>query len=190
MGMSQRLSRHHPDGIIGFLHLTPDFKQFGTDGLQMLGNDIFYRHITLRHCCRKHKGSCLNLIGNDAVLRTMQFMHAPDSDHIRTGTFDICTHTVQKVGKIHHMRLFRRVLDHRLAFRHNRRHHHIHSGTYRNHIHINMVAAKTLRLGDNQAVFYPDAGSQRPKSFDMLVYGPKSDIAASRKCNLRFLILA
>lgn len=94
MGMPQRLRCHHADGIIRFLHLAADFQKFRTDGFQMLGDNVLYGHVTLRYCSRKHKRSGFYLVGDNRIFASMELRHALDTDDIRTGAFNVRTHTV------------------------------------------------------------------------------------------------
>ena len=91
----------------------------------MFRNHIFDGHIPFRRRGRQHKGSCLNLIGDNGILCFVEFFHTDNADHIGSRAADIGAHTVQKVGYIHHMRLFCRILDNRFSVRHGSRHHNI-----------------------------------------------------------------
>ena len=88
------------------------------------------------------------------------------------------------------MRLFRRILDHGLPFRHHGSHHHIHGSAHRYHIHINMIATESLRLRDDQTMLNPHIGSQRTEPFDMLVYRTQPNITATRKRHLCLPVFA
>ncbi len=188
MRVPQRFRRHHAHGVVRLLDLTANLQKLCTDGLQMLRNYVFYRHVALRYRRRKHKGACLDLVRNNAILRPVQLRHALDTDHIRTRALDIRAHAVQKVRQINDMRLLRRILNHGGTLRHHCRHHHVHGRTHSHHIHIDMVPLKLHRLRDNQAVLDSYTRTERTKAFDMLVNGTKPDITAARKSHLRFAV--
>ena len=171
MGMGQGLGSYHAHSVIRFLHLTPDFCQFGADGFQMLGDHVFDGHIPLGHCSCKHKGSCFDLIRNDRIFRAMQLGNTFDPDHICSRSLNGGAHTVQEIGHIHYMRLLCCIFNDRLSFRHSCCQHDINGCTYRYHVHINMAAAKVLCFCYNQSMLNPHIRSQCPKALDVLVDG-------------------
>ena len=107
----------------------------------MLRNHVFHHDIALGGCCGKHKGSCLDLVRNDRVLRAMKLLHSADTDHIGSCTLDVGSHAVQEVCHINNMRLTGGVLDDRIALCHGSCHHNIDGRTYRNGIQENMTSS-------------------------------------------------
>ena len=140
MGMGQGSGSHNPHRVIRFLHITADLHQLRADGFQMLGNHIFHRHIPSGSRGGKHKGTGLDLVGDDGIFCSVELLHAADPDHIRSGSFDVRSHTVQEIGKIHHMRLFCSVLNDGQTVRKGRRHHDIDGRSHADHVHIQVAA--------------------------------------------------
>ena len=87
----------------------------------------------------------------------MQFLHAFDPDHIRSGAFDIGSHAVQEVGHIHHVGFFCRILDHGVAGCHHRCHHDIDGGPHSYHIQIDVIPGQAARFRDNHSMLDIDS---------------------------------
>ena len=63
------------------------------------------------------KGAGLDAVGHHAVLRAVQPLDALDRDDVGARAPHARAHGVQAAGEIHHLRLARRILDHRRALR-------------------------------------------------------------------------
>ena len=81
----------------------------------MLWNHISDIDVPSGGSCCHHIGSRLDLIRYDRVFTAMKALHTTDTDGIRTGTFYIGTHTVQKVGHINNVRLLGRIFENCLS---------------------------------------------------------------------------
>ena len=171
------------------MKLTSHLHQLGTDGLKMLGNHVFDCDISHGGSCRQHKCTCLNLVGDNGVLGTMELLNSSDTDHICTCSLDIGSHAVEEVGNINHMRLLGSILDNCLALCHYCSHHDIDGGANADNIKINMLAHQLISLSTDDPL-NGDLGSQCSKALDMLVDRAKSDVAASGKCHSRLLVFA
>ena len=78
----------------------------------MLRNKVMDRYIASCYCSSDHIGSCFDLIRNDGIgISARKYRNALDTDRIRTGTFDIRSHSVQEVRYVNDMRFFRCILD-------------------------------------------------------------------------------
>ena len=121
----------------------------------------------------------------------MKLLHAFDTDHIGTGALDAGSHAVEEVGKIHNMRLLRRILNDGIALGKCSRHDHVNGCTHRHHIHIDMASEQLVGLRNHHAGrCHPYIGSERTESLYVLINRAQPDIAAARKCYLRLLVLA
>ena len=155
----------------------------------MLRNHIEYCHVALCHGCSKHKGTCLNLIRNNRILRPVKSAYTFDLDHIRTCASDISSHAVQEVGNIYYMRLFCHIFKNRHTLCHRSCHHHIDRSSYADNVKINMASHKSVRIGKNLSVLNLHFRSKGTESLQMLIDRSASDIAPARKCHFRVLIL-
>src|SRR5699024_1592552 len=111
-----------------------------------------------------------------------------DTDNVCSGAFDIRAHTVQEIGNVHYMRFSCRILNDRTSGRQRCRHHDIDRSSHRNHIQENMTSMKILCFRHDRTVNNLYFCAQSPESFQMLVNRTTSDIASSRKRNLRMFI--
>ena len=121
----------------------------------------------------------------------MQLLHTLDTDDIGTGTLDAGSHAVQEVGKIHNMRLLRRILNDGIAPGKRGCHDHVNGCPHRYHIHIDMASEQLVCLRNHHAGrCHPNIGSKRAEPLDVLINRTQSDITAARKRHLRLLVLA
>ena len=189
MRLAQTMLCGDANRIIKFRYITADFLQFRCYRLQMLRDNIFDQKIPSGGRCSHHVCAGLNHIRNNRVICAVKRLHTANTNHIGTGALDIRTHAVQEVGCVNHVRLPRRVLNDGVASGKSRCHHDIDGGSDRNHIHKNMRAVKILCLRNDNTMPDLHAGTQRTESLQMLIDRAASDIAASRKRNLRMLVL-
>ena len=156
----------------------------------MFGNNIFYRYISFCDRCRKHKGSGFDLVRDNGIFTSVQLRYTFDTNHIGSGTFNFCPHTVKEIRQIYHMGFFGRILNGCFAFRHGRRHHYINSSAYGYHIQIYMAAMQIFRIRNYHPMLNADIRTEGTKTFDVLVYRAQTDIAASRKGYLCLFIFS
>ena len=178
------------DRIIKLFYFASDLYQFRNGCFQMLWNDIQYCHISFGRCCRKHKGSCFDLIRNYGIFCTVQTRNATDLDHVRSCTSDIGSHAVQEVRHVYDMRLFCHILHDRCSLSHRCRHHNIDGRTHTYYVKINMLSYQSVGFSNNLAVFNLYICSQCAEPFQMLVNRSASDIASARKCYFRTFVFS
>ena len=135
----------------------------------MLRNDIPDRYITAGTCRGKHISSCLNLVRNDRILCGMQLLNTHDTDHIRTGAFDVRSHTVQEVRDVNHVRFLGTVLDYGSSFRHGSGHHDIDGSTDGHCIEEYMASLQRLRNRADASVLYRNLCTQCLEALQMQV---------------------
>ena len=130
---------NHTHLIISLDYLASNLNQLCRDRLKMLRNHILDRHITSGRRRRKHKGSRLDLIRNNRILRSMKATNTTDTDDIGSRALDICSHAVEEVCNIHNVRLLCRILKDCLTLCESRCHHDIDRCSDRNHIEIDRM---------------------------------------------------
>ena len=85
---------HHAHLVVKLNYLASHLHQLGGNGLQMLGNHILHHHVAPGNRSGAHKGSRLDLVGNNGILRSVQPVYTADANGIRSGALDIGAHTV------------------------------------------------------------------------------------------------
>ena len=156
----------------------------------MLGNHVLHRHVPFGDGSGEHEGTRLYLVGDDGIFRAVEPCHPPDPDHVRAGSLDVGAAAVQEVGHVHHMGLFRAVLDDGHAVRQSGSHHDVDGSAHADTIHIDMLPVEMLCPDLHQPMLNHHFRPQGPETFDMLVDGPAADIAASRQDHLRLFIFS
>ena len=131
------------------------------------------------HCCSEHKGSCLDLVRNNGILGLVKGFNTTDTDHICTRSLDTCSHTVQEVCHVYHMRLFCRIFNDRIAIRHRCCHHNIDGCTYTDHIKKNVCSVKLFSFCNNKSMLDPGHCTHGLKTFQMLIDRTAANITAS-----------
>ena len=154
----------------------------------MLGNDILHQHIAARNRRRNHVGACLNLVGNDGILRALQFGNALNTNHICPCALDICPHHVQIVCSIYHMRLLCRVFNRCGALRHGCRKHDIDGRANAHLIHVDGSTNQLFGISLHHAVLLNDGCTKRTEALQVQVNGAFAKIAAAGHCHLCLFI--
>ena len=99
------------------------FRQSGRDGSDVLGLHTIERDASAANRAGHQKGSGLDPVRNDVVLRAVQFLDAFDDDAPRAGALDLRAHLVQEIGEIANFRFGRGAFDDGHALRQHGRHH-------------------------------------------------------------------
>ena len=86
-------------------------------------------------------------------------LHTADLNHVCSCASDICSHTVQEICDVYHMRLLRHILHDGQPLCHRRRHHYINRRAYADYVKINMLADQPVRFRYNLSVFNRYIGS-------------------------------
>ena len=77
----------------------------------MRGNGAGDDHIAPRGGGGDHQRAGFDLVGNDGIVGTVQRTPAADADNRGTRAHHARAHAVEKIGQIHDVRLFGRVID-------------------------------------------------------------------------------
>ena len=131
-----------------------------------------------------HIAARLNLVGDDGIVAAVQGLHAVNLDDISTCAVNVCTHHIQKVGKVHNVRLTRNVFQHGGSLGQHGGQHSVHRCTDRNRVKKDMAARKVLRTDMNLAVLHRILRTEGGESLQMLVNGARAQIAAARHGHL------
>ena len=115
-------------------------------------------------CCRHHECTCLDLVGDDGIFRSVELWYAFDTDDVSTCALDIGSHTVKEVGQVYDMGLFGCIFYSSLAGCHAGCHHDVYRSSYGNLIHKDMVAGKVLCVSDDGTVLYLYSSAESFKS--------------------------
>ena len=154
----------------------------------MLRNNVLYSNITLGCCSGKHKCAGLNLIGDDHIFCTVEFLNSLDPDNISTCALDICTHTVKEVGHINNVGFLGSVLENCLTLSQTSCHHNIDGRTYADNIEINMTSNKLISVSLDDTVLNVDICTKSLESLDVLVHRTKSYATSSGRNNSRMIV--
>ena len=127
-GEAQRLRvavAAHGDRIRGGLHLVAALADVRDHVRKMLRFHAQQFHLGAHHRACDEIRAGLDAVGDDAVLRAVQFLHALDDDAPRARALDLCAHLVQEIREVHDLGFGSRALDHGDAFRERGGHHHV-----------------------------------------------------------------
>ena len=158
------------NSIVQFLNFYTHFLKFCRNGLQMLGYDIVDSEHTLCGSSRNHKSTGLDHIGNNSVSTAVKLVYPFYFYHVCTGPGNSGAACIQKVCKVHNMRLSRSIFNDRHPLGADRRHHDIHRRANRHNVEIYLISIQpTRRSRFNSAVFHIDRSTQSFKTLDMLI---------------------
>jgi hypothetical protein len=152
----------------------------------MFGLNAIERNPLSTDRARDQEGSGFDSVRNDVVLGAMQFRYALDGDAARPGTLDPCAHLVEEIRQVADFRFGGGAFDHGNAFREHRGHHHVVSsenGRAEFAAQVNDCAGELWRENFDVAVFHPDCGAERLKTFEMKVDRAITNNAAARERN-------
>ena len=114
----------------------------------------------------------------------MHFFDAVNLDNVGTGTVHVGTHHVQKVGKIHDVRLTGDVFQHGRALGQHSSQHGVHRSANGNGVKKDMCADKVVGLDMDLAVFHRVLSPKGCESLQVLVDGTRAEITAARHSDL------
>jgi len=106
------------------------------------------------------KGSGLDTVGDNRVLRAAQFRDSFDADHAGSRTVYVRSHFREQSRQVHHLRLARRVMDDGLAACQHRGHHQVLGAGDRDAVEMHFGAFQAMRrFGFNVAVLLANGGA-------------------------------
>jgi hypothetical protein len=147
----------------------------------MQGIAAFEGDVAARHRDGDHEGAGLDAIRNDCRFNGMQPVNPHDRDDIRARPEDLCPHAVEDLGQIDHLRLPGRIVQHRRPFGQTGRHHDVFRSRHRGKVKENLGSPEPFRAGLHIAFPEMHVRAHILQRFDMKVYGPGADGAASRE---------
>ena len=174
-----------PDNQILVTDFNPHtaFPQLGDNRLQMIRYSIRNPHVASGNGSCKHKGSCFDPVRNHSVLRTAQMLHAFDFNGIGTGTLDLRSHLVQKIGQVYNFRLLCGILDIGDTFCQDCRHHDVLRRTHTREVQIDGVTDQTLSACPGFHIAFrfieDDFCPQSLQSFQVQINGTGTDGTAA-----------
>ena len=172
------------------LHLDARVPQFVEHGVQMIRSRSVNRHLAIRRRCRNGKRRRFDPVGNDLVMRAMQFLDPGDRDGGTSRAQNLRTHRDQKIGEIHHLGFAGGAFNDRDALRENRRHHHIRSAQHRwtgSSTQKQIGSLQPGRGGPDVAAFDDDLCTQCLEPFQMKIDGPRANDASAGQRDGRFV---
>ena len=137
--------------------------------------------IATGHSAGDDEGSRFDAVGNDAVLRTVQFTYTLNADGGRACAFNLRSHFVEQVGKIGDLGFARAVLQNSLAFGEGRGHQQVFCAGDRNFVENNFRAFEALGRGFDVSMFLCNLRAKAFKSFDVQVDRSSANRAAAGK---------
>ena len=169
--------------VIALDDLGSGLHQLCGDRFHMRRDDVLDHHVTARRSRRDHIGSRLDLIRDDRIGTSVQFLSALDTDNIRSGALDGGSHHVQEVCDIDNMRLLRHVLKNSLSFCAGGRKHHVDCCADRDYVEENLGASQLCCLCPDHvpALIHVDLGTESAHTLDVLVDRTSADHASARK---------
>ena len=184
----QRFIRHNTDGIFPFRNFYIHFIQLCCQRIHVFGNDIFYQHIAACDRCCDHVCTSFDLVRDDCVLCAFQFRYTFDTDHVCTGTLDICTHHVQIVCCIYNVGFFCCVFNCCCAFCHSSSQHYVDCCAYAHLVHVNRCTNQFFCISFNHAIFFDDCCTQRTETFQVQVDRSFAEVTATGHGNFCFFV--
>ena len=91
-GLYKRTVNGYPHAVVKFLHINTYFGKLLSDGLKVLGDNIFDKHISLCGSSRNHICACLDLIGDNGVGGAFKLLYASYLDNVGACAHNICAH--------------------------------------------------------------------------------------------------
>lgn len=131
----------------------------------MFWDDVLYDNVSARCGGGDHKGSRLDLVGNDRIGCPAKRLNAADFYDVGSGASYIGAHGIEEVGKIDYVRLLGGIFDNRQPPCLCGGNHNVAGGAHRNDIKINLASHKTLRRNAYHSVVHRNFGTQRLKPF-------------------------
>ena len=156
----------------------------------MLGLDALERDSSAGDRAGDQECAGFDPIGNDVVLRAVQFLHAFDDDAPRARAFDLRAHLVEEIREIHDLRFGGGAFDHGHAFGEHGGHHHVvgaEHGRAEFAAQIDRRRRSVRREHFDVAAFDADRRAERFESFQMQIDRPIADDAAAGQRDGRFL---
>ena len=126
-------------------------------------------------------GAAFDSIRQHGVTHPMQRIHALNSDRVGSRPLYQSTHFYQGVGKIDHLRLPRRVLDHGLSPRKDRRHHQVLGARHGHAVEDEPCPPQPVGARTNVTVINADLCSHGAESGDVEIHRPRADCTPSRQ---------
>ena len=182
---------HDAYGLIVLIDGVAHLEQLRGDRLEMLRNDVLDQDVTTGRRGGTHEGTCLDLVRDDGVGRTMQATNATDADRIGTGTLDVGAHRVQEVRNIDDVRLLRHVLDDGSALCEDGGQHDVDGRTDGYDVEVDVGRVKSLgSIRLYTAVPDLHLRTEGTEALDVLVDRTGTDGTAARKRNIGHMVLA
>ena len=130
---------------------------------------IFERDVAAGSRNGAQKSAGFDTVGNDRMLRAMQFLDSLDHQAVGADAFDLRAHGHQQIRQIAHFGFARGVFQHGLTVRQRRRHQQIFGPGDGDHVGHDARALQTLRLGVDIAGFDRDIRAHRLQALDVLI---------------------
>jgi hypothetical protein len=124
-------------------------------------------------------GAGLDPIGQHIVTSTVQPLDALNHDRVGAGAANFCTHRIEEVGEIDHLRLTRRVLDDRLAFCERGGHHEILGAGHSHGLEHEPRTAQARCARANVTILDQDIGAELLQPVDVDVHRTRANGAAA-----------
>src|SRR5271168_1925739 len=125
------------------------------------------------------EGAGFDAIGDDAVLRALQFAHTFYADGGRASAFDFCSHFIEQVGEVGDFGLASGILQNGFAFGQSGGHEQVFGSGDGDFVKDDFGAAKASGRGFDVAVLLRDFCSEKFEAFDVEIDWTLSNGAAT-----------
>ena len=115
VGGDEGIVAHHANGIRRGLGFDADFMKLAEQRVEVGGIASGDVEVAAGHRSGDDKRAGFDAVGDDAVLRAVQFAHALYANRGRAGAFDLGAHFVEQVGEVRDFGLARAILQNGLA---------------------------------------------------------------------------
>ncbi len=148
-----------------------------------------HRHIAARGQGGAQKSADFDAVGNDAVRRAVQGVHALNANLRGAVAADLRAHGTQQIGEIDNLGLARRVVDQGFALGQRGGHHQVFGARHGDHVGGDARAAQPAgrrrHAGHDIAMFHRDVRPQRLQALDVLINRACADGATSGQAHPR-----
>ena len=155
--------------------------------LEVLRDNVLYQQLAA--CCRRdsHKRARLYLVGDNAVCRAVEVLHAAYFYNVGACAENVRAHRVKAVGKVDDVRLLCGVFDYCKTVSLYRRHNSVYGSADGVFVKEYLAARELIGAEIYHTAVDVIGRAERGKALEVLVYGPVAEVAAAGHGNVRLV---
>ena len=155
--------------------------QLAEQPAQVAGSHVLDDDVAVGRGGRDHVRARLDVVGGDVVRGAVQQAAAAlDDDQLGADPGDVRAHADEAAREVVHVRLARRVADHRDALGEHRRHHQVLGAGDRRHVERDARAVQAPCARDVATLALLDLGAHEPQPLEVLLDPAHADVVAAR----------